>query len=100
LPSKLDHTEVTALASRCVAAFVESFVDIDSETGGWSKYYARDPEEVGVWGTASAIIGICLGRELGVDLGRPDGVVADMVRRACRFLTSHQVAEGRNRGAW
>lgn len=100
MENKVNHDEVTSLASRCVAAFIESFVDIDSDTGGWSKYYAIDPAEVGVWGTASAIIGICLGRELDVEMGRTAGVVSDMIQRACHFLIRHQIKEGRNRGAW
>lgn len=96
----LENERVHSLATRCAAAFVESFVDIDASTGGWSKYYDADPLEVGVWGTSSAIIGISLCRTLGVDPGRSEQIVDDMIERGCHFLTRHQIRQGENTGAW
>jgi hypothetical protein len=79
---------------------VESFVQLDSGAGGWSKYYIRDGGEVGIWGTASGLIGICLGERLGIDMGRDSRDIANMKDLACGFLTRQQLSRGRNVGAW
>jgi hypothetical protein len=82
-----------------VSAIAEAYVELRPGVGGWSKYYERKPNEVGIWGTASGMIALDLGERLGVTLTGADQL-ADMHAAAARFLAAQQISTGRDRGGW
>ena len=85
---------VKALAARCASAIAEAYVEIRPGVGGWSKYYERKPNEVGIWGTACGMIALDLGERLGVTLTGADQL-ADMRAGAARTSSGIACVSGR-----
>jgi hypothetical protein len=91
--------QVRNLASRCATAIAEAYVDC-AEFGGWSKYYLRRPEEVGVWGTANAIEALTIARQLDLSMRQSSDEIDAMIQRGISFLAGQQISAGLASGAW
>jgi TIR domain len=94
----ISKDDVHGLATRCANAFLTSFVAFDEQSGGWSKYFSASPDDIGIWGTASGLVGLAVARAMKLPL---DSAASQRQRvAAARFLARMQLKAGRDAGAW
>lgn len=95
-----NRADVVALASRCAISIADSYVSSADGRSGWSKYYLKSPDEIGIWGTSNGIEGLFLANKLRLDVGLSRREVQEMIVGGLEFLSRQQLKEDESRGAW